>query len=561
MAQPGEHRLLTDAQLARLRAAGEPRRFTTGEVLVAAGERDYPFQLLEEGGAEVVRSATPDRPEMELRRWVPGEFTGEWGLITGEAAILTIRATGSGMLHEIPREVFLETLAQDGDLSDVIMRELLRRRDALRTREGAASIEILGVTQSAASHALRSWAERQRIVFTWRDVDEPAGTALARALGCGRDELPVVITATATISRATVGQLSENLGLAYHDLGEQRDLVVIGAGPAGLAAAVYGSSEGLSTLLLDATSVGGQAAASSRIENYLGFPGGVSGEELTSRGLIQAQKFGATVSTPCTVARIEPGDEVIRLQLTDGTEIPARAVVIATGVRYRRLPLARWHHFEGAGIFFSATEIEAQFCRGGPAVVVGGANSAGQAALFLAAHDSQVDLVVRKDDLSARMSDYLVRRIREHPHIETHLGTEVTALHGEDRLSGVELTRRSNGEVQRRPCVGLFCFIGATPTTDWLDGVALDQSGFVLTDTDLTDQDLSPGWASLRRRPFPFETSVPRLFAVGDVRRASMKRVAAAVGEGSSAIPSVHRAIAIGTDADGAGPPVSAAGV
>jgi thioredoxin reductase (NADPH) len=543
MADAEERTLLNPAELEHLRAIGEPRRFAAGEVLVALGERDYPFQLLQTGGAEVVRSATPDRPEMPLRRWGPGEFAGEWGLITGQAAFLTIRGTEPGVLYEIPRERFLEVLSGDGELSNVIMREFLRRRDVLRTGEGAASVEILGVAQSAASHALRSWAERQRVAFTWLDVADPAGAALAQALGCARDQLPVVLTPTATIPRATVGQLSYNLGLAYRDLGEIRDLVVVGAGPAGLAAAVYGASEGLSTLLLDAVSTGGQAAASSRIENYLGFPDGVSGEELTSRGLVQAQKFGATVSTPCTVESFELAEDLIRLRLTDGTEIPAHAVVIATGARYRRLPLARWHDFEGAGIFFSATAMEAQACDGEPVVVVGGANSAGQAALFLASRGSTVDLVVRKDELSAGMSDYLVRRIREHGQIDVHLGTEVTALHGEGYLTGVDLTRRSDGAVERRPCTGLFCFIGATPATGWLDGIVLDDDGFVLTDTELAKRDLSHVWDALGRRPLPFETSVPRVFAVGDVRRASMKRVAAAAGEGSSAIPSVHRAI------------------
>ena len=543
MADPPEIRFLNEAQLARLRAIGKPRRVAAGEVLVAAGERDYPFLLLERGGAEVVRSASPDRPEMVLRRWGAGEFGGEWGLITGQVAFLTIRATEPGLLREIPRDRLLEALSEDAELSSVIMHELLRRREVLRTGEGAASVEILGVAQSAASHALRSWADRQRIVYTWLDVDEPAGAALAQALGCRSDELPVVITPTATILRATVGELSSNLGLAYRDLGETRDLVVVGAGPAGLAAAVYGASEGLSTLLLDAVSTGGQAAASSRIENYLGFQDGISGEELTSRGLVQAQKFGATIATPCTVASFELADELIRLHLTDGTEIPARAVVIATGARYRRLPLARWHDFEGAGIFFSATEIEAQLCHAEPVVVVGGANSAGQAALFLASRVSTVDLVVRKDQLSAGMSDYLVRRIREHRQIKTHLGTEVTALHGDDLLTGVDLTRRSDGAVERRACTGLFCFIGATPATGWLDRVVLDDDGFVLTDAELADHDLPPAWAELGRRPLPFETSVPHVFAVGDVRRASIKRVAASVGEGSSAISSVHRAI------------------
>jgi thioredoxin reductase (NADPH) len=535
--------ILTRTQLARLRSRGAERRFAAGEVLVAPGQRDYPFLLLDTGAAEVVRTATRDRPEYVLRRWGPDDFVGEWGLITGEAAFLTIRTVEAGSLHEIPRDEFLELLARDDELSSVIFPEFLRRREALRTGEGAASIEIVGVAQSAAAHALRTWADRERVVHTWIDVAEPAGAALVGALGVGADDLPVVITPTTTLTRATAGELSENLGLAYRDLGTVRDLVVVGAGPAGLAAAVYGASEGLSTLLLDAMATGGQAASSSRIENYLGFPDGISGEQLTSRGVVQAQKFGATVSTPCAVSSLELDGDLIRLQLTDGTGVPTRAVVIATGARYRRLPLNRWHDFEGAGIFFSATEIEAQGCHGEPVVVIGGANSAGQAALFLSAHASSVALVVRGDSLNAGMSEYLVDRVQAHPRIAIHLGTEVTALSGEDRLIGVQLTRHSDGSAISVPCTGLFCFIGATPATAWLDGVELDDDGFVLTDTELDDDRLSPGYATLGRRPLPFETSVPRVFAVGDVRRASMKRVAAAVGEGSSAIPSVHRAI------------------
>ncbi len=510
---------------------------------MAPGQRDYPFLLLDRGSAEVVRAQSLDRPELVLRRWGPGDFAGEWGLITGEAAFLTIRGVEAGTLHEIPRDEFLQLLARDDELASVVFGEFMRRRDVLRTGEGAASVEIVGVAQSAAAHALRTWAERERVAHTWIDVAEPVGAALVLGLGVDADELPVVITPTATLTRATAGELSENLGHAYRDLGTIRDLVVVGAGPAGLAAAVYGASEGLSTLLLDAVATGGQAAASARIENYLGFPDGISGEQLTSRGVVQAQKFGATVSTPCAVSRLEPDGDLVRLQLTDGTEVPARAVVIATGARYRRLALNRWHDFEGAGIFFSATEIEAQGCHGQPVVVIGGANSAGQAALFLAAHASGVALVVRGDYLSAEMSEYLVDRVQAHPRVAIHLGTEVTGLRGEDRLAGVELTRRSDGAVISAPCTGLFCFIGATPATRWLDGVELDNDGFVLTDTELDDRRLSPGYATLGRRPLPFETSVPRVFAVGDVRRASMKRVAAAVGEGSSAIPSVHRAI------------------
>jgi thioredoxin reductase (NADPH) len=557
MPELDEHVRLSEVDLARLRAAGSLRRFAAGEVLLEPGKLDYPFLLIQEGRAEAVRFATPDRPEVVLVHWGPDEFAGEWGLITGEAAFLATRATEPGLLHEIPRERLLAMLSEDGELSTVIMRELLRRREALRGDGGAGGIEILGAARSGASYALRSWAERQRIAFTWLDVEDPVGAALARALGCDRAELPVAITPTATIRRATARQLSDNLGLAYRDMGRTLDLVVVGAGPAGLAAAVYGASEGLSTLLLDAVSAGGQAAASPRIENYLGFPDGLSGEELTSRALIQAQKFGVTVSTPSVVAGLEPLDQLIRLHLTDGTDVRARAVVIATGARYRRLPLARWQEFEGAGVFFAATEIEAEFCHGEPVVVVGGANSSGQAALFLASRGSPVNLVVRHDKLEAGMSKYLARRIRQHPRIDTHLGTEVSGLHGGDRLSGVDLTRRSDRAVQELACVALFCFIGATPATDWLGGVSLDDRGFVLTDTWLTDQDLPPVWAALGRRPLPFETSIPRVFAIGDVRRGSIKRLAAAVGEGSSAVPSLQRAIELGIEVDVAGPPAS----
>jgi thioredoxin reductase (NADPH) len=551
---------LSGPQLAHLRALGEVRRFAAGEILLEPGERDYPFLLVGEGRVEVVRYATPDRPELVLGRWGPGEFAGEWGLITGEAAFLAVRAVGSGLLHTIPRERLLRVLREDGELSRVVMHEMLHRREVLRQGDGTAGIEILGAAESGASYALRSWAEHQRIAFTWLDVDEPAGAALAHAIGCGREELPVAITPTATIRNASARQLSENLGLAYRDQGGTHDLVVVGGGPAGLAAAVYGASDGLSTLLLDRASIGGQAAASPRIENYLGYPDGISGEELTSRGLVQAQTFGATVSTPSAVDALEPLDEIIRLHLADGTDIRARAVLIATGASYRRLPLARWHDFEGAGIFFSATEIEAASCRGEPVVIVGGANSSGQAALFLAQRANSVNLVVRHDQLEAEMSDYLVRRIREHPRIDTHLGAEVTALHGRDHLSGVDVTRRLDGAVRELRSACLFCFIGATPATDWLDGVALDDHGFVLTGTDLTDDDLPTVWDELGRRPLPFETSTPRVFAAGDVRHGSIKRVAAAVGEGSSIIPSVRRGIAGRIEADTAGPPATSLG-
>jgi thioredoxin reductase (NADPH) len=535
--------MLTQAQIDRLAALGTGRDCEAGEELVRPGDTDYPLALVQSGEVEVVRLPAPGLPMQVVRRWGAGEFTGEWGVVTGEAAFLTIRVSSAARIVEIPRTRLLAALAGDADLSSAVLGELLRRRQVLRSGDGA-SIEILGVERSAAAHRLRSWAERQGVVYTWLDVDEPAGASLFRALGCDEADLPLALTPTARLPRATVGELSANLGLSYRASGGVHDLVVVGGGPAGLAAAVYGASEGLSTVLLDGVSTGGQAAASSRIENYLGFPDGISGGALTSRGLVQAQKFGAVVATPCVVTRLAREEDTLRLELADGIEIASRAAVIATGASYRRLPLPRWEHFEGAGVYFAATEIEASACTGRPVVVVGGANSAGQAALFLAARGSRVDLVLRGGSLGTRMSSYLVRRVADHERITVWTQTEISALHGDAQLEGATLTQRATAASTVRDCDGLFCFIGATPATSWLDGVALDPSGFVLTDTDLADRDLPPIWSRLGRRPFAYETSVPAVFAVGDVRRSSMKRVAAAVGEGSSAILSVHRALA-----------------
>jgi thioredoxin reductase (NADPH) len=308
---------------------------------------------------------------------------------------------------------------------------------------------------------------------------------------------------------------------------------------------VYGASEGLATVLIDAVATGGQAAASSRIENYLGFPSGLSGAELTGRASIQALKFGAELSSPCKAASLDCTGGQLRVVLEDGTDIVARSVIIATGARYRSLPLERWPDFEGAGIYYAATEIEARVCSNQPVTVVGGANSAGQAALYLASRDSAVNLVVRGPDLFSDMSAYLADRLHATPQVTIHTDTEVTALHGDASLSRVTLTNRATGDVQDAACSGLFCFIGAVPATEWLTRVALDEDGFIRTDTQLLEADLGEIWTHMGRPPLPFETSMPAVFAAGDARSGSMKRVAAAVGEGSSAIRSVHAALGV----------------
>src|SRR5437764_3902187 len=396
---------------ARLIPLSTARAVSVGDVLFSAGDRDYDFFYLESAEVDIVRGATPDAPAEVVAHHGSGRFLGELNMLTGQSAYLTAVVSSAGIVHAMSRTRFRLMMAEEPELSDVILRAFMARREALRSGGGARSVEIVGSALSAAAQALRNWAARQQLPHTWFDVDDPAGAALAAAVGATADELPVVVTPTATLRRATPGQVAENLGLAYRQVsGRVYDVVVVGAGPAGLAAAVYAASEGLDTILFDAVAVGGQAAASARIENYLGFPSGLAGADLTNRALIQAQKFGAVVSTPCRVTRLHTAEDHLHVSLEAGEDVDTRAVVIATGARYRTLPLSNWQEFEGAGIFYAATEMEARTCAAAPVVVLGGANSAGQAALFLAGRGSVVTLVVRGPDLMRGMSRYLVDR-------------------------------------------------------------------------------------------------------------------------------------------------------
>jgi thioredoxin reductase (NADPH) len=537
---------LTPDQFAELAARSTAHDVVVGEELFRVGDCDYDFILIESGEVEIIRPATPDSPtEVVVAVHSDGRFLGELNMLTGQTTYLTARVSQPGRVWRLDPVGFRRLMAEEAELSDLILKAFLARRRALQTGEARRSLEILGTPLSTAAHTLRNWAARQQVPHLWFDFDSTEGRALAAAIDVTAEDLPVVVTAGATLRHATAGEVAEAIGLSYRPVaGRVYDVVVVGAGPGGLAAAVYGASEGLDTMLLDAEAVGGQAAASSRIENYLGFPFGLTGAELTSRAELQAQKFGAHVSTPCRVEQLHTDDGQLRLTLTDGTDVPTLAVVIATGAHYRTLPLDRWAEFEGAGIYYAATELEARTCVPKPVTVIGGANSAGQASIYLADRGSPVDLVVRGSDLSAGMSQYLVDRVDAHPRINVRIQTEVTALHGKESLEEISTTNRSTGAVETFGCQGLFCFIGAQPATGWLDGVALDEDGFVLTDQQLEDGALTEVWTMLGRRPLPFETSIPGVFAVGDVRHGSMKRVAAAVGEGASAIRSVHSAIA-----------------
>jgi thioredoxin reductase (NADPH) len=535
---------LSVAQFDRMAGYGTTQAVRVGDVVFGPGDVDYDLVLVESGWIEIVSPATGDEPESVVARYGAGGFLGELNFLTGQAAYLMARVTEAGRIHRITRAQFRRLMATEPDLSDILLRTFLARRDLLRDGPAALAITILGSELSANSLALRSFAARQRLAHLWLEADSAAGRALAESAQISAADLPAVITGHQVLRRATTGQMARALGLAYrHTGGKPVDLTVIGSGPAGLGAAVYGASEGLNTIVLDAVGVGGQAAASSRIENYLGFPSGVSGQELTQRAAVQAMKFGAQLSSPCRVVDLEVDGPHLTAMLSDGTTIESRAVLIATGVRYKTLPLERWIDFEGAGIYYAATELEARACRTGPVTVVGGANSAGQAALFLASRGCRVTLAVRGPDLATTMSSYLLGRLRADPRVVIRVDTEVTGLSGGSSLQRVTLTNNSSGDVSEHLCGGLFCFIGARPATEWLADLALDRAGFIRTDAQLHPEELGATWSALGRTPLPFETSMPTVFAAGDVRLASLKRVASAVGEGASAVRSIHAAL------------------
>jgi thioredoxin reductase (NADPH) len=535
---------LSGAQFDRMTGYGVAHPVQVGDIVFGPGDVDYDLILVESGWIEIVSPATGDEPEAVVARYGPGGFLGELNFLTGQTAYLMGRVTEAGRIHRITRAQFRRLMATEPDLSDILLRTFLARRDLLRDGPAARAIAILGSALSADSLALRTFAARQRLAHLWVDADSAAGRALAESTQITAADLPAVITGHQVLRRATTGQMAQALGLAYRHTGSlPMDLTVIGSGPAGLGAAVYGASEGLNTVVLDAVGVGGQAAASSRIENYLGFPSGLSGQELTQRAALQAMKFGAQLSSPCRVVDLDTDGAHLSVMLSDGTTIESRAVLIATGVRYNTLPLERWIDFEGAGIYYAATELEARACRAEPVTVVGGANSAGQAALFLASRGCQVTLAVRGSDVAATMSAYLVARLRAHQRVQIRVDTEVTGLSGGSSLQRITLTNNSTGEVSEHVCAGLFCFIGARPETDWLGNLALDRAGFIRTDAQLDPEELGATWTALGRAPLPFETSIPTVFAAGDVRLSSMKRVASAVGEGASAVRSIHTAL------------------
>lgn len=537
--------VLDREQLALLANFGQRRRVEPGDILYREGDATYDFYVVLGGRVEIVGNY--DGEEAVLAVHDAGRFLGELNLLTGQRVYLTARVVEPGEVIVIPVAELRRIIATIPVLSDMILGAFVARRT--RLLEGAArSIRVIGSRHLPEALAMREFLTRNRLPHQWLDAEtEPDICQLVDDFGLACSDLPVVLAGNTVLRQATPGVVAQHLGLTIESIPQRCfDLIVVGAGPAGLAASVYGASEGLATLTVESELPGGQAGTSSRIENYLGFPAGVSGGELTNLAMTQALKFGATLSTPCEVMGLLEKAGHLIVSLSDGTEIAGRAVVAATGARYRRLDVPELARFEGTGVFYAATEIEGRMVAGQPVAVVGGGNSAGQAALFLAKNHCPVSILIRGSDLGHSMSRYLADRIAAHPAITVRTGTQVAGLTGSAELKAITVTT-AQGE-EELACAALFSFIGATPNSGWLSGCAAqDQVGFVKTDRALEPGDLGPEWDALGRDPLPFETSQPGLFAVGDLRSGSMKRVASAVGEGSAAIRSVHEHLSVPT--------------
>ena len=535
---------LTSDQIDRIKAHGKVRPIQRGEVLIEAGQRQVPFFVVTKGEVQVLVVSEGIETLVVVHR--PGQFTGEVNLLSGRPALMRARASEPGEVIELTREQFTALVQAGGDLSELIMRAFILRRVELIAQKLGALV-LLGSEHCASTLGVKEFLTRNSQPYNYIDLDKDNGVQeFLDHFHVSVEDIPVVICRGELVLRhPTNAQIAECLG--FNDAVDQakvRDLVIVGAGPAGLAAAVYGASEGLDVLVVETTAPGGQTGSSSKIENYLGFPTGITGQALAGRAYTQAQKFGAQVVIAKSASRLVTDRKPYTLEIDSGPGVPAKTVVIATGASYQKPSLENLSRFEGTGVYYGATFMESQLCRGEDVVVVGGGNSAGQAAVFLAETTKRVHLMVRADKLGEKMSRYLVWRIEQTPAIEVHVQTELTALEGENHLQRVSWRSRQDGRVETHDIRHVFLMTGAVPGTQWLGAsVALDAKGFIKTGPDLTAEDLTAARWPLARPPHLLETSLPGVFAVGDVRGGNVKRVASAVGEGSIAVAFVHKVL------------------
>lgn len=534
---------LTSAQLRRLAARGRTRRVERGEVLCEQGDSAASFFVVVSGELEVLRPSGAVETLVTVHR--SGQFSGEVGTLSGRRTLFRVRATKPGKVIELDRQHMLALLQNEAELGEILTRAFILRRVEL-VAAGVGDVVLIGSAHSADTLRIKEFLMRNGHPYSYIDLErDPDVQNLLDSFHLTASEIPVVICRGKVVLRnPSKQQIADCLGFNESiDQTQVRDLVVIGAGPSGLAAAVYGASEGLDVLVLETSSPGGQAGSSSRIENYLGFPTGISGQELAARAYHQAQKFGAEILIAKGTQLVCDSKPYV-VEVDNGARIPARTVMIATGAEYRRPTLKNLSRFEGAGVYYGATFVEAQLCNGEEVIVVGGGNSAGQAAVFLAETTKRVHMLIRSSGLAESMSRYLIRRIEENAMIALRPYTEILGFEGGDHLELVRWRNSQTGQAEERKIRHVFVMTGADPNTSWLNGcVVLDAKDFIKTGPDLSPENLSTAHWPLARQPYLLETSLPGVFAVGDVRGGSIKRVASAEGEGSIAISLVHKVL------------------
>lgn len=527
---------LNDEELACLAEIGEQRTVQDGQTLIEQGQKRFSFFAIESGEATVVENSSGKEREIVVHG--PREFTGDVDMLTERPALVTIRARGACDVIEVTAPQIRRMLGEVPGLSDKLLDAFQLRRQHLEASD-FLGIRVLGRSDSKETLRIREFFYKNKVPHSFWDIETDEGRQQLAETEFQPDDVPIIACNGHVVSQPELGQIAECLGISREIEDVVYDVIIVGAGPSGLAAAVYGASEGLATLCVDGMGPGGQAGQSSKIENYMGFPSGLSGADLANRGYLQALKFGAEFTAPVMVRSMSRRDDGI-LELTFCTRqvVPTRTVLIATGASYQRLPIDGCQRLEGAGVYYSATSVEARVCHNATAVVIGGGNSAGQAALFLSQHARQVKMLLRGDDLRKSMSDYLATRIEQTDAIDVLLHSELTELTGGNRLSRVAIRNNQSQETTSIECSGVFIFVGAKPHTDWLpDSVAVDESGFVLTGPSIQSCDEWP----LERTPCELETTWPGVFAVGDVRSGTTKRCAFAVGDGALGITCVHQ--------------------
>jgi len=533
---------LTSVQIDRIATRGHVRSMEEGEVLYEQGHRAAPLFVVISGELEVVRPSVP--VETLITTYESGQFTGEVGTLSGRRSLFRVRATKPGKVIELDRQQMLALIQNDTELGEILMRAFILRRVEL-IAAGVGDIVLIGSAYSASTLRIKGFLMRNGQPYSNMDLERDSEVQnLLDSFQISPGEIPVLICRGQLVLRNPTNQeIADCLGFNESiDQTHVRDLLIIGAGPSGLAAAVYGASEGLDVMVLETSSPGGQAGSSSRIENYLGFPTGISGQDLAGRAYVQAQKFGTDILI-AKATRLICDSKPYIVELESGARIPARSIVIATGAEYRRPPCKNLSRFEGAGVYYGATFVESQLCSGEEVIVVGGGNSAGQAAVFLAETTKRVHMLVRSAGLAESMSRYLIRRIEETATIVLWPYTEIVAIEGGDHLEFVRWHNNQTGQTEEHKIRHIFVMTGADPNTSWLDGcVALDK-GFIKTGQDLSPDNLSAAGWPIMRQPYLLETSLPGVFAVGDVRGGSIKRVASAVGERSIAISFVHKVL------------------